>query len=332
VFKLTPGGTITNLYSFTGGLDGDYPTAGLIQGADGNFYGTTYYGGTYDNGTVFRIAANGALTNLYSFTGGNDGMNPWAGLVQGNDGYFYGTTENGGTNGYGTAFKLSPNGTLTTLVQFNWSNGAYPVAGLIQGSDGYLYGTTESGGSYGYGMVFRLATNGTLTTLFQFDGDNGASPAAGLIQGADGYFYGTTYEGGLGGFGTVFRITSSGTLTTLVWFDWSNGAYAEAPLIQAGDGSFYGTTYYGGSNGYGTVFRLALPARPVFQTITLTNGTLTFTWSAMTGQVYQLQYNSNLNSTNWTNLGNPITATNGTMSASDVVGSNPYRFYRAVIP
>lgn len=262
VFKMSPRGTLANLYNFTGGLEGYYPTAPLIQAADGNFYGATSYGGSYDFGTVFRIGANGRLTNIYSFRGGTNGMYPRAVLVQGSDGNFYGTTEEGGANGFGTVFMLTPGGTLTTLVQFNWSNGAYPVAGLVQGPDGCLYGTAQRGGWYGDGTVFRVSTNGVFTNLFQFNGDDGANPAAGLVQGADGSFYGTTYDGGLGTCGTAFKITTNGALTTLVWFNGSNGADPQAPLIQAQDGNFYGTTFYGGRNGYGTVFCLALPMPP----------------------------------------------------------------------
>jgi uncharacterized repeat protein (TIGR03803 family) len=176
-----------------------------------------------------------------------------------------------------------------------------------------------------------MATNGALTTLFQFDGDNGAYPSAGLTRGTDGCFYGTTYEGGLGGYGTVFRITSNGTLTTLVWFNWSNGANPEAPLIQAADGSFYSTTKNGGASGSGTVFRFTVPGPLLFQTITLTNGTMTLIWSGVGGQTCQLQCNSDLNSTNWTNLGNALTVTGGTLSASDAVGTNRQRFYRLVL-
>jgi uncharacterized repeat protein (TIGR03803 family) len=331
IFKMTPAGSIVNLYSFTGGSDGQYPVAGLIQGTDGNFYGITYYGGAFGYGNVFRMAPNGTLTSLYSFTGGNDGMNPWAGLVQGTDGNFYGTTESGGANGFGAAFRLTTNGTLATLVGFGLTNGANPMGNLVQGADGSFYGTTENGGTNGDGTVFKMATNGALTTLFQFDGDNGAYPSAGLTWGTDGCFYGTTYEDGLGGYGTVFRITSNGTLTTLVWFNWSNGANPEAPLIQAADGSFYGTTKNGGASGSGTVFRFTVPGPLLFQTITLTNGTMTLIWSGVGGQTCQLQYNSDLNSTNWTNLGNALTVTGGTLSASDAVGTNRQRFYRLVL-
>jgi uncharacterized repeat protein (TIGR03803 family) len=263
VFKMSPSGAIVNLYSFTGGQDGNYPTGPLIQADEGNLYGTTLYGGSYGYGNVFRISTNGALTSIYSFSGGIDGMYPPRGLVQGNDGNFYGTTDQGGTNNNdGTAFRLSPDGTLTTLVQFNWSNGAGPAGTLVQGKDGYLYGTAQFGGAYDQGILFRMTTNGVLTTLVQFDGDNGAQPFAGLIQGTDGYFYGTTVRGGIGGYGTVFRLTTNGTLTTLVWFNWSNGAVPLARLIQARDGSFYGTTSQGGPNNDGTVFRLNAPMPP----------------------------------------------------------------------
>ena len=96
MFKISTNGALTSLYSFTGGNDGADPEAGLVQGSDGNFYGTTAYGGTNGAGTVFKISTNGALTSLYSFTGGNDGADPLAGLVQGSDGSFYGTTDGGG--------------------------------------------------------------------------------------------------------------------------------------------------------------------------------------------------------------------------------------------
>jgi uncharacterized repeat protein (TIGR03803 family) len=332
IFRLTPAGSITTLSTFSGGLNGQYPTAPLIQGTDGNFYGTTFFGGTFGNGTVFRMTPTGTLTSLYSFTGGNDGMNPWGGLVQGNDGNLYGTTEAGGANGSGTVFRLTTNGTLATLVEFNSTNGAFPYGKLVQGTDGCFYGTTETGGTNGAGTVFKMDTNGVLTTLFQFDNDNnGANPVTGLIRGTDGYFYGTTAQGGLGGYGTVFRISSQGALTTLIWFDWSNGATPEAPLFQAADGSFYGTTISGGASGSGTIFRVALPGPPVFQTITLANGMMTLTWSAGLGQMCQLQCNSDLSTTNWTNLGRALPALGGTLSATDAVGTNQQRFYRVLL-
>ena len=157
IFKLTTNGTFSSLYSFAGTNDGAEAYAGLVQGTDGNFYGTTFFGGTNGYGTVFKFATNGILTTLVSF-GNTNGANPQAGLVQANDGSLYGTTAFGGTNGgYGTIFKLTTNGTLTTLVSFNGTNGASPQAGLVQGVDGSFYGTTAQGGTNGYGTVFRLS-------------------------------------------------------------------------------------------------------------------------------------------------------------------------------
>ncbi len=141
IFRITSSGTLTTLYSF-GGSDGARPYAGLVQGTDGNFYGTTNSGGASDNGAVFKITPAGALTTIYSFKG-SDGANPYAGLAQGTDGNFYGTTTYGGeASDYGTVFKITPAGALTTLYTFGWGEGAYPDAGLVQGTDGNFYGTT----------------------------------------------------------------------------------------------------------------------------------------------------------------------------------------------
>jgi uncharacterized repeat protein (TIGR03803 family) len=150
------------LHSFNGTNDGANPYAGLVQGTDGSFYGTTENGGTKGFGTVFRFATNGTLTTLAEF-GNTNGANPQAGVIQASDGNFYGTTWAGGayTNqsgqGYGTVFELATNGTLTTLISFNGTNGASPQAGLLQSADGNFYGTTANGGTNGYGTVFRLS-------------------------------------------------------------------------------------------------------------------------------------------------------------------------------
>ena len=262
VFKISATGALTSLYSFTGGNDGANPDAGLVEGSDGNFYGTTSGGGTNDAGNVFKISADGALTGLYSFTGGNDGSSPVAGLVQGSDGDFYSTTSGGGTHYVGTVFKITTNGALTSLYSFSGANdGGSPVAGLVQGGDGYFYSTTSSGGTNGgSGTVFEISTNGALTSLYSFaSGNDGAEPLAGLVQGSDGYFYGTTFVGGTYGIGTVFKISSDGALTSLYSFTGGNDGYwPEAGLVQGCDGNFYGTASRGGTNGYGTVFKISV--------------------------------------------------------------------------
>ncbi len=198
VFEMTSGGTLTPLYGFTGENDGAYPYAGVIQGRDGNIYGTTLEAGAGFYGTVFSLSHNGALTTLASFDGATNGAYPVAGIIEGTDGNLYGTTAEGGTNGYGTVFSLTTNGALTTLFSFGLTNGGSPQAALVQGTDGNFYGTTSAGGVGGQGTVFKITTNGALTTLLWFDGLNGADPEAALIQTSSGIFYGTTVQGGTG--------------------------------------------------------------------------------------------------------------------------------------
>jgi len=243
------------LYSFNG-PDGGNSSAPLIQGPNGNFYGTTAYGGTNGQGEIFSLTANGTLSILASFTDYLNGSYPQAGLVQGADGNFYGTTSGGGAYDYGTVFKITPTGTLTTLHSFDYSDGYSPVAGLVQGADGNFYGTTEYGGYGYYGTVFKITTNGALTTLLSFDNSNGGDPEAVLVQGADGNFYGTTSAGGTDGYGTVFKMKTNGALTTLLSFNYSDGAYPYAGLAQGPNGYFYGATSGGGTNGFGTLFKM----------------------------------------------------------------------------
>ena len=151
----------TILYPFAGAsADGAGPYHSLIHGSDGNFYGTTFQGGTSGLGTLFELTPSGAETVLYSFAGGSgDGANPYDALIQGSDGNLYGTTAAGGTSGYGTVFKITQSGTETVLHAFagGSSDGEQPWAGLIQGSDGNLFGATVAGGTSGYGTVFKLA-------------------------------------------------------------------------------------------------------------------------------------------------------------------------------
>jgi uncharacterized repeat protein (TIGR03803 family) len=261
VFKISPAGEETVLHVFAAApADGANPQV-LIQGIDGNFYGTTDSGGGNNAGTVFKLTPEGVETIVYSFTGGADGAIP-RGLVQGSDGNFYGTT-GGPANSVGSVFKLTPQGVETVLYSFAGPpDGAAPVGRLIQGSDGNFYGVTYDGGagvvhpmgSYG-GTVFKVTPEGIETILHRFSGPDGQSPQAGLIEGSDGNFYGTTSLG-IGALGTVFELTPEGVETTLYTFSGSDGAYPVASLIQGSDGNFYGTTSNGGTNVSGTAFQL----------------------------------------------------------------------------
>ncbi len=297
IFKMTPSGTLTTLYSFCSPTaqcpDGLAPNAALVQAADGNFYGTTSHGGAFgDGGTVFKITPTGTLATLYSFcsqTGCTDGATPVGPLVQDSNGDFYGTTVGGGTGEGvgGTVFKITPSGTLTTLYNFcsetNCLDGSEPFAGLVQAANGEFYGTTCLYGPHDSGTVFKITPSGALTTIYSFCSQGGCSdgenPLA-LIRAPQGDFYGTTAHGGANcspyGCGTVFRITAAGKLTTLLAFCSQNackgGTEPQAGLVQATSGDFNGTTYNGGASdacpkGCGTVFSLSLGLSPFVETL-----------------------------------------------------------------
>ena len=213
VFSLSTNGVFTPLWSFRS-RDGSSPAGPLLADTQGQLYGTTTLGGSSNLGTVFRLGTNGVLTSLASFDH-TAGAYPSNGVVQAADGSLYGTASAGGTNGgWGTVFRLTPDGKLAALHSFNHEDGAVPVGGLVWGTDGNLYGTTSQGGVGGQGTVFQITTNGLLTTLFWFNGANGANPQGTLIQARDGSFYGTAefggnqYEGARQtGDGLVFQLT-----------------------------------------------------------------------------------------------------------------------------
>lgn len=206
--------------------DGAYPSAALVLGGDGSFYGTTSYGGASSSctggcGTISKITPGGTLTTLHSFDS-TDGAIPTDALAQAFDGDLYGTTTQGGssdlchtniTYGCGTIFKITPSGVLTTLENFDVTDGASPLAGLVLATDGNFYGTTSEGGSGGgtctpgggCGTVFKITPRGTLTILHNFTSAEG-TPFGGLVQATNGNFYGTTVSGGAYGDGTVFSL------------------------------------------------------------------------------------------------------------------------------
>jgi uncharacterized repeat protein (TIGR03803 family) len=230
-----------------------------VKGQDGNFYGTTFYGGTNSRGTVFKITATGTLTTLHSFSS-TTGRYPRTRLVLASDGNFYGTNGDGSLGGvtdYGFVYRITPAGAVTKLVTFNSTNGSNPYAGLIQGSDGDFYSVTSSGGTSREGTVFKMNASGGLTTLHHFTFLSGREPCPKLELGDDGCLYGLTSKGGASGLGTVFKIAPSGTVTTLHSFNGNDGSYPADGLEQASDGYLYGVTSSGGPGGYGTVFKVS---------------------------------------------------------------------------
>jgi uncharacterized repeat protein (TIGR03803 family) len=249
----------TTLHSFTStGSDGADPQAGLIL-LGNTLYGTTCGGGTNGYGTVFSVNTNGPIyTTLWNFTGGRDGAVPYAGLILSSN-TLYGTTQEGGSSGWGTVFAINTNGMgFTNLYSFTGgSDGKYPCAGLILSSN-TLYGTAGDGGSSGYGTVFAIKTDGTgFTNLHSFTGvSDGKYPCAGLVLSSN-TLYGTAGDGGSSGYGTVFAIKTDGTGFTNLWnfTDGSDGAYPYAGLILSGN-TLYGTAQEGGSSYCGTVFAI----------------------------------------------------------------------------
>jgi uncharacterized repeat protein (TIGR03803 family) len=263
IFKITSSGALTGVHRFDGS-NGRNPQGALILAYDGSLYGTTPLGGTIFNGTIYKVTAEGEFSSLYSFGSSTAGAGPIAGLVQGTNGNFYGTTFQVGGGG-GSVFEFTPGGVLTFLYDFNLGWYSIPTTPLVQATDGNFYGTTSGIlGVTNTGTIFKITPAGELTTLYTFNSNDGGS--SGLIQGTDGNFYGTTSSGGTNGDGTVFMITPGGKFTTLHNFSGADGAGPpngpSGGLIQATDGNFYGATSSGGttssvcSSGCGTLFSI----------------------------------------------------------------------------
>lgn len=352
VFEITPAGKLTTLYNFCSQAkcaDGNNPNP-LVVGTDGNLYGTTvgYNGapscvGTSATGcgTVFRITPTGKMTVLHQFCSENncnDGYGPFAALTLGTDGNFYGTTVYGGTNNWGTAFKITPQGTFTTLYAFcsetNCADGSQPQAPLVQASSGNFYGTASDGGanincndnSIGCGTIFEITPKGELTTLYNFCPVSGCVdgyyPFAALSLGTDGNFYGTTGLGGTNNYGTIFELTSDGKFSTLFTFSCTsqscNDGASPNALVQGTDGTFYGTTDTGGK----IISRGNLGAG------------VTFSWSMGLGAFVKAQFNFGKAGSVVHILGNNLTGTtgvtfNGTAAKFQVVSGT---YIRAQVP
>lgn len=241
-------------YSFPA-ADGIAPAGALVRSTDGNFYGTTSYGGEGGGyGTVFRMSADGTLTTLHTFNS-LEGAYPAGALLLGADGAFYGTANGGGTNDLGTVFRMTADGTVTVLHSFTGADGEYPDSGVMQASDGNFYGVAVGRDAAGYGTVFKITPAGAFSTLYNLAPDDGDIPSGTLTEGADSQLYGVTRFGGTADGGTLFKVSTSGVFTKLHDLNGIEGELPVSGLLLANDGNFYGVTR-GSSNGTGTVFRM----------------------------------------------------------------------------
>jgi uncharacterized repeat protein (TIGR03803 family) len=280
-YKITSGQQFTILYTFcatTPCVDGAFPT-GLTLASDGNFYGTTYAGGTYDGGTIFQVTPAGQLKVLYDFCSHEnciDGWHPVFPPIQGSDGNFYGTTPIGGTPGSGVFYELTDSGTYKVLHNFcqtaSCSDGSVPNS-IAQDAKGDFFGSASSGGSKGYGTIFQITPANQFTVLHNFDFEH-EHPLEQLILANDGNLYATTQGDAIGtNGGSILEITPSGTVTQLYLFSNGpcDGSNPSSLLFQGTDGRLYGTTVYGGAingrcGGDGTVFSLSNGLSPLVET------------------------------------------------------------------
>lgn len=264
VFKLSPSGKETVLYSFTGGADGANPLFSLFRDAAGNLYGTTELGGASGLGTVFELTKGGKESVLYSFTGGADGCYPTGGLLRDTAGNWYGTAEECGASEVGTLFKLSKNGTLTVLHAFAGSpDGAYPAFTTpLMDKAGNLYGVTEEGGLDNYGAVYQMSKSSKkVKVLYSFAGGttDGCDVFGNPLMDKNGNLYGTANACGPSHVGIVWRVSKKDKETILHSFGGgsSDGSEPIGGVIMDAKGNLYGTTYQGGSANLGTAYKLS---------------------------------------------------------------------------
>ena len=254
--------TFKTIHSFGNAPDGNYPYAAGTFDANGNLFGTTEWGGANGSGTIWKISKAGAFSIAYNFVGSPDGGGPGGTVVFDAAGNMYGTAQYGGINGYGTVWKMSPSGTVTTLYSFQGANdGSKPVGNVALDSLGNVYGVAVNG-SLGYGTLWVINTLGTFTILHQFTGQSdGAYPGAGPTFDANGNLFGTTYGGasigGNYGEGTIWELSKGGIFSVVHTFTGgADGSDAFDSVIFDAAGNMYGTTGYGGANYSGTVWKI----------------------------------------------------------------------------
>jgi len=238
--------TVVHTFSYN---EGGYPYVDAVEGADGLLYGVTSSGGSSGGGVVYKVEKSGAGFAVLHELAGLDGSSPRAALLQGPDGFLYGTTTYGGASSQGTVFKVDTAGaSFAVLHDLTISDGIIPLGALALGSDGLLYGTTANANFSDTGTVFRVSTDGAqFNVVHTFVNADGKSPAAGLLLSADGSFLGTTQYGGAGN-GTVFRLDpSTGALAVKHSFV-SRDAFGPVPgMVRGADGFLYGITNNGGA-------------------------------------------------------------------------------------
>jgi uncharacterized repeat protein (TIGR03803 family) len=259
IFRLTLGKAFNVLKHFRVSTDGGFPWGSLVKGADGSFYGMTKIGSGSTHGIIFRITTGSVFTLMKPLTLATTGGYPVGSLARGSDGNFYGTTSEGGSNQFGTIFRITPANVFTVLAHLNGATpGSAPQESLVQGTDNAFYGTASTGGKFNYGTIFKIC-GGVTTVIRHLDRlADGAYPKGTLVRGTDGHYYGTTSFGGTNGNGTIFRITTGGMYSVLRHLRAAtDGGFPEGSLVPGADGNLYGMNRMGGLNGGGTIFRLS---------------------------------------------------------------------------
>ncbi|MCF7668583.1 MAG: hypothetical protein K9N48_02280 [Verrucomicrobia bacterium] len=379
VYRITSDGMFEYIAYFDG-LKGRYPHKMLLEGIDNKFYGVTAEGGDHNMGVIFNVTTNGIIKRMLSFTGTNSpnyGNNPSSSLINGENGYLYGTTREGGKYNMGTIYRITMDGIFESLVSFDGTNGNVPIGRLVLGENRYFYGTTAGqceNNTNAKGNVYRMSHDGTISTICYFNGANGNIPNEGLTSDGNGNYYGTTRLGGKYDMGTVYKITNKGEFSTVASFNGNNGRQPHGMLTHAWDGNYYGISVgrafdetevykvtpdgiievivyidgtamshtftlssdgnmygaasHGGIYGKGCIYKMSIPIAPIFKSLSKIEKSVIMTWKSVTGQKYILQECLNMGQNTWTDATGIITATNGHISVSQSIDNDSSRYYR----
>ena len=337
VFSLHTNGTdYTILRHFTTNVnEGAYPMNSVIQGSDGRLYGRTISGGTNDGNSIFALNTNGTgYLVLHSFVEVPYWYESYSGLVEGSDGFLYGTTEGDGAFGSGSVFRMRKDGTgFQTLHDFEATatDGGYPLGGVYETREGVLYGTTCYGGPDDYGTLYRINRDGSGYAVLRYfiaTNSDGYLPVAPPVEGPGGLLYGTTYFDNVEDCGSVYCVRKDGSgFTFLYRFVWDlhEPAGVNARLTWGSDGALYGTSFIGGSAYSGTVFRV----EPVALLGRQTGDHFTVRFEGFASQRYGLDATDQL-PPSWTRIAT-VTNITGAVEWSETAPQPQSRCYRAQI-